>query len=82
MTDIKAQLDALAGEMLEACSRRDAAPEQTVSFDTKVDVFKAVAQYYLGCSKAKPKKDDPSEGKTFENLVKGLKQGTHEGGTA
>ncbi len=73
--ELRTELDTLAMSLLTHCAGQD------VTTDTKVDVFKAVATYYLGCNRTtkSAKKDDPHVG-TFQTILGKLNN--HDGGTA
>jgi hypothetical protein len=73
--ELRTELDTLAMSLLKHCESAD------VVVDAKVDVFKAVATYYLGCNRTKAaKKDDPLEG-NFQTIIRKLSP-QHDGGTA
>ena len=71
---LAAELDALALSLLDRCKAEE------VALDTRVDVFKAVTQYYLGYNRTtKGKAPETPAGATFTDIMRTL---NHEGGTA
>lgn len=88
--DLRQPLDGIAKMLLRDCTEGATNEDGEVvrmSTATKVDVFKAVSAYYLGCNrvnavaaktKGNGKNDDDI---TFESLVQRLGK-SHEGGVA
>lgn len=83
--DLKDQLDGLAVTLLRVCAENatneDGMPiEHHISL--KIDVFKAVAAYYLGCRRVAPKDKKSSESSdgapSFDTLLRDLKGGSYE----
>lgn len=73
--NLRNSLDTLADSLLRECAA-------TASVEIRVDVFKAVSAYYLGCNRvgqSKIKQATSESENTFESLVERLGRATDEG---